>query len=592
MPVDPDAYMAGAIPTLSRGGSWVPAAHPGHPANGTIANPHPMASAAGSYQDNDRASTVMSGGGSLWNPLYSPFAIFPLLPSPMSMRFGAPSHYSGMMGSMAQSQQSGTSIGTDVSAVQPNQPARPSMPRRATTMKSGLPQTPNTGAQIQLDADVSDDFPADRAPTHHTGPQDVKAAPGAPRPGKPVIHRKRADSLPPVPPPELEPPSSFDQRKERKKRSDRPSSNSPPERDRTYSGSESMLHARKAVIPRPPMRRIISHGQESYTTLKKPGGRSDTEGSVAVRDVAADHAKRSPPSRRQSWNLVNPKKTSSDRSQLNPPMATVLSPRPPAPRDSSPRHNHRQSHGTALRQEVSPVRKRNGFSPDYRHPPRSQRSHRSSDKNGIVSDLRAGSGRDLDGRIMDFTGAPSSHGSKGGSDRRSRYDLSTLSRALPDSSVTSPTSSSFTTSTTRMPTGYISPTQNDGYDRYAAHPAGPTPSEFTSRSGVELRTAESPSGIPPTSPSLTSPTSPADTTYFPEGDSVLYLPLGYARPTKEIGWNREGPAMKTHGVAWNRHQEGMVLPETPDGSRWIQARPPRAEMVAGGSWWESGGQGR
>ncbi|WWD19738.1 hypothetical protein CI109_104202 [Kwoniella shandongensis] len=126
----------------------------------------------------------------------------------------------------------------------------------------------------------------------------------------------------------------------------------------------------------------------------------------------------------------------------------------------------------------------------------------------------------------------------------------------------------------RTPPGYISPLGDDLYDRYSPHPAAPVP-EWMER---QLRTSHS-------QPSL-SKRSPSSTTKQED-----YIPIGYARPVKELAWNRTGPAMKTYGIAWLREGEAESLPEGPKGPRWEVARPPRAEQVQGGGWWQSGADG-
>ena len=69
-----------------------------------------------------------------------------------------------------------------------------------------------------------------------------------------------------------------------------------------------------------------------------------------------------------------------------------------------------------------------------------------------------------------------------------------------------------------------------------------------------------------------------------------YIPLGYADPTRQdIEVNRDGPAMKTYGVAWKRHYDGIVLPPRPSGPSFVQARPPRPDLIEGGEWNQSGG---
>lgn len=121
-------------------------------------------------------------------------------------------------------------------------------------------------------------------------------------------------------------------------------------------------------------------------------------------------------------------------------------------------------------------------------------------------------------------------------------------------------------------TGYIAPNTDDGYDRYTAHPAAPVPPR------IDTATASSGPATPPRGAGLKHVT--ADT----------YRPPGLPKPLKEIGWNRDGPAMRTYGIAWLREGDADALPGAPAGPRWIQARPPASAATAqgGASWWESG----
>ncbi|WVQ84591.1 hypothetical protein IAT38_006745 [Cryptococcus sp. DSM 104549] len=134
-----------------------------------------------------------------------------------------------------------------------------------------------------------------------------------------------------------------------------------------------------------------------------------------------------------------------------------------------------------------------------------------------------------------------------------------------------------------VPIGYISPLADEPYDRYAAHPSAPAPD----RLDRALHGGSSPSyaGTHTETESLLRP--PQER---PPSNGE-YLPLGYARPVRDVAWNREGPAMKTHGIAWLREGDPGRLPEGPEGPRWAVARPPRGEHVLGGGWWQSGGDG-
>lgn len=108
----------------------------------------------------------------------------------------------------------------------------------------------------------------------------------------------------------------------------------------------------------------------------------------------------------------------------------------------------------------------------------------------------------------------------------------------------------------RRPQQYMSPSADEGYDRYVAHPAVTSPTTTTSsimKNRPEIGARSVSANVIPA--------------------SKEYIPLGFARPTRDVAWNRDGPAMKTHGVAW--HREADILPLAPEGPRWTQARPPR-----------------
>jgi len=112
---------------------------------------------------------------------------------------------------------------------------------------------------------------------------------------------------------------------------------------------------------------------------------------------------------------------------------------------------------------------------------------------------------------------------------------------------------------TGPPPGYVSPLEDQGFDRYAAHPAAPASHQ---EEGRATTIGSSNDGSSP--------------------KANDYIPLGYARPPREVQWNREGPAMRTHGIAWLREGEAEALPDRPVGPRMVQARPPRAAFVEAG----------
>ena len=160
-------------------------------------------------------------------------------------------------------------------------------------------------------------------------------------------------------------------------------------------------------------------------------------------------------------------------------------------------------------------------------------------------------------RTIDFTQtAPSSATFNMNPHHPSSMNMQALNAALPPVPQTAPLQ------------GYIPPDSEDGYDPYEAHPA---PANAVLTHSVEKpKAANKPpgAGLKHVSP-----------------DS--YRPPGFPKPVKELAWNREGPAMKTHGVAWLREAELDALPGGPAGPRYIQARPPALAIQNGSSWWES-----
>jgi hypothetical protein len=143
---------------------------------------------------------------------------------------------------------------------------------------------------------------------------------------------------------------------------------------------------------------------------------------------------------------------------------------------------------------------------------------------------------------------------------RSAFNLGDMVDALPPAPVTA------TPTHTAMPGSYA-PTEEEeeDYDRYMAHPAAPSPLPGTARK--------------------TAPPLRMDLKIVKPED---YRPPAFPAPTKPLAWNRDGPAMKTHGVAWAREAPEGHLPTGPAGPRWAQARPPRLDFQQTGNWWESG----
>lgn len=162
---------------------------------------------------------------------------------------------------------------------------------------------------------------------------------------------------------------------------------------------------------------------------------------------------------------------------------------------------------------------------------------------------------------VDFTQtAPSSATTNKHPRQAHSMDMRALNEALPPVPQTAPLH------------GYIPPDSEHGYDPYEAHPA-PAPAPTTSTPTASLDKSKAPTKPPGAGLKHVTPDS--------------YRPPGFPKPVKELAWNREGPAMKTHGVAWLREAEPDALPCGPAGPRYIQARPPAVAVQNGGSWWDS-----
>lgn len=139
---------------------------------------------------------------------------------------------------------------------------------------------------------------------------------------------------------------------------------------------------------------------------------------------------------------------------------------------------------------------------------------------------------------------------------RPNLDMSELGAALPPGPITA------------SPTVYTTSTEQEVYDRYTAHPAAPVPSS---------RDVAPNKGAPPLR---------MDVKNVKPGD---YRPPCFPGPTNNnLKWNRDGPAMRSHGIPWAGDSPEGQLPTGPAGPRWAQARPPRLDLQHSGNWWESG----
>lgn len=171
-------------------------------------------------------------------------------------------------------------------------------------------------------------------------------------------------------------------------------------------------------------------------------------------------------------------------------------------------------------------------------------------------------------------------------------------------------------------TGYVAPLVDDEYDRYTAHPAAASPSTpvYASQGGagqsvsgsMYAETRGSRGRSPIVAPSqyggsvnaaqammpsasmstmTVSPQTPADKPLMTSD----YLTPGFPKPTRPIAWNRDGPTMKSPGIAWHRDvAPDAPLSPAPSGPSWQQAAPPNYGPILpdrasshGSGWWEA-----
>ncbi|WVQ77489.1 hypothetical protein IAR50_007175 [Cryptococcus sp. DSM 104548] len=191
-----------------------------------------------------------------------------------------------------------------------------------------------------------------------------------------------------------------------------------------------------------------------------------------------------------------------------------------------------------------------------------------------------------DGSTIDFTLQPAPAPRSRVSSRAGSVAPTSVSRQFPKHDTGTPyrppTASSAGGTNRGGVIGYVPPLVDDPYDRYASHPAAPTPDMVEKHLASGFSAPISPSTS--SGPRLRPPQPKAK-------KSGEYTPPGFPKATKDFPWNRDGPAMKTYGIAWCREGEADQLPLGPEGPRWIQARPPRVDHIMGGGWWESGGEG-
>ncbi|WWC85807.1 uncharacterized protein L201_000674 [Kwoniella dendrophila CBS 6074] len=163
---------------------------------------------------------------------------------------------------------------------------------------------------------------------------------------------------------------------------------------------------------------------------------------------------------------------------------------------------------------------------------------------------------------------------------------SDLSRLHPDREIDTARSriSSMSKDLDRKPAGYISPLEEHFYDDDEAHPAFAS-RPYTPKTPESQYLSRSDSG----SQVNRDGNSDNEQVQFPT-PKKNYMPPGFAKPTREVKWNREGPAMRTHGIAWLREGDPNNLPTSPKGPRYIIARPPNIDhnSTNADKWWSTG----
>jgi len=547
--------MSGAIPTLSRGGSWQPDATP-------------------ATLDKSDPTYGMSNGGANPNPRYFPGSQFGVRSGP---HLGGPFARAPVSHVGWASQPGGMMPGNQV-AFGPGNPAIrrvgnstgpvPSVVATENARQWNVPLT--EGANWEMQAGAPKPMTPEPNYARHVGPMyggvegengmlgpaigggvpSIALRPGggyaasAVGRGRQTVYRDRAESLPAPPPPSTLETESI-KRKSRRARAKRDCAES-----KTPSGSSSRR-------PRQPSTKSVQHHH-----LASDGTSANAHSLVSTRQ--------------ESKKVSEQKQSASDLGRT-----TAMTPKnPKKPKQASPdRSTHTKSSST--RSTPSPP-----------------------DKHGSTLDFTALQGFDTDSRkssTFDLSSLtpklPSASGQNGQYPSR-------------------PTGPGLIRTKIDAPPGYIPPMADEGYDRYLPHPAAPVPDRVDRHLASNLNAALTLTGRVNTGEMVeygsamtrtvrqADPKSSIDyrsrtcSKKDPLGPPAEYTPPGFPLPTRPFGGdyvthNRSGPAMARHGVAWVRQKDvdGVALPDAPEGPRWVQARPPRGEEVRGGGWWESGREG-
>jgi hypothetical protein len=563
MGINPDAYMSGAIPGLSRGGSWQNVQDP-------YPSPHnPMQQGGGSIYPrpsqivppgSSASGTPRPGMGNRSNshfahhhPAHHPWAMNNALPqSPLSHGF-APSYQQSYFPGMVNGSQ-GSSTGYSASMVSGKAPLV------GPTRHPGWINGQYNGSQTS----------APTSPTVHSGrntPRSVHLGPTPPR--------SATSKHPPASnPAQLQSPSSAGgfaihpqhewewasgSPKPMTAEADYFSKQSPVQNEKYYKPTpahsltpppsarvmtlrlpEKRRSKTVEALPPPPQSGRLRH--ESMRQAQQNQRPTPLRRHTHDRFSSEDMDQR--PSKHDSKSLGRPRRKERDvgsvagESYYAPSKSSSMprSHHPAAPHSHSPRAGSRRTESLLSTSQV-------------RATSLTERRLKQTGRPALPTIVSASTG--------DFTASDPSVAQSARPDR-SALDLSRLADALPSAPITA-TPGPYTAAS-----GYAPTEEEEGdYDRYMAHPAVPTPSRKE----------------------VTAPPMRMDVKIVKPED---YRPPAFPAPTKPRPWNRDGPAMKTHGVAWGREAPEGQLPTGPAGPRWAQARPPRLDIQQTGNWWESG----
>lgn len=603
MPINPDAYMAGAIPGLSRGGSWLPDndmshSHSANPAAaiGCKADPSggfgfTTTATAGPHLPNQIYPHTAEPG---FRPGYAPINSSPMPPLPVDAK-SDPDPYLNLGASVYGGRNPLYLPGSHLSMPGrfgfhapfhagpmmyggwgPHHQQRPLVPLAtgpgpASTTQAGPTTRMVANPQVPVSRFglvVGSRLTTGHIPTRSQGRQWEEQA-GAPRPmAAEPVYPGQVGEVPLSPSGEVAPNTTTSIA--RVAATDHDTSR------RVYrKRAESLSTPPLPTPPRPKESHVLTEKKKSGRKRKDSrSSQFEPKGKEKERDSA--HAKESVRTRQ------SPKRSAEHVSKVEPSVSEGMYPkartRPSSPvRDVSARSRHRSL------------------------PLPSLPSAAAIPKEPIKTSLPLSSRKK---RTVGSRSDPKSTGDRSTTKRNGALSLSDILPSLPQAPTATPTQPRQPTrGSTRgyypshpagplrtkydAPPGYIPPMSEGVYDRYLPHPAAPVPDRLD-RHWTATSPCSSASGAETSS-------------HSPRGGHLVgielkdavYRPLGYAPEVRKMpDVNRSGPALARYGVNWERKDNQVILPDVPDGPRWDVARPPRDAEVRGGGWWESGGDAR